>query len=133
MGKIVELVLNNGRVRASRSQVGLKTGDAESFESFDQFIEATDRQIAYIIDRAINANNISLSIIAEMMPLPYQSCFIDDCISAGKDVQNGGARYSTNWCNPIGTVDLGNSLAAIKKLVYGYSVLNKRTEAGITS
>ncbi|MBN2240623.1 MAG: hypothetical protein JW712_12685 [Dehalococcoidales bacterium] len=118
IGKIVELVLNNGRDRASRSQIGLKTGDAESFTTFDEFQEAVDRQIAHVVDRALNANNISFSILAEMLPLPYVSCFIDDCIKAGKDIQNGGARYSTNWCNPIGTVDLANSLAAIKKLVY---------------
>jgi pyruvate-formate lyase len=118
MGKMVELVLNNGRDRGSRSQVGLKTGDTESLDTFERFQEAVDRQIAYVVDRALNGNNISFGIIAEMMPLPYQSCFIDDCIQTGKDLQSGGARYSTNWCNPIGTVDLGNSLAAIKKLVY---------------
>ena len=118
MGKMVELVLNNGRDRGSRSQVGLKTGDPESFDTFERFQEAVDKQIAYVVDRALNGNNISFSILAEMMPLPYQSCFVDDCIETGNDIQNGGARYSTNWCNPIGTVDLGNSLAAIKKLVY---------------
>jgi formate C-acetyltransferase len=77
-----------------------------------------DRQIAYILDRALNANNISFCALAEVMPLPYQSCFVDDCIKTGKDIQNGGARYSTNWCNPIGTIDLANSLAAVKKLVF---------------
>lgn len=118
MGKIVELVLNNGRDRASRSQAGLRTGDPETFETYEQFQEAVDKQIAYLVDRGLTANNISFSILAEMIPLPFQSCFIDDCIKSGRDVQNGGARYSTNWCNPIGTVDLGNSLASIKKLVY---------------
>jgi formate C-acetyltransferase len=118
MGKMIELALNNGRDRASRSQVGLKTGDPENFKTFEEFQEAVDKQIAHVIDRALNANNISFSVLAEMLPLPYSSCFIDDCIKTGKDVQNGGARYSTNWCNPIGTVDLGNSLAAVKKLVY---------------
>ena len=118
MGKMIELALNNGRDRASRSQPGLKTGDAETFETFEQLQEAVDQQIVYVLTRALNANNLSFSVLAEVMPLPYQSCFMDDCIKVGKDVQNGGVRYSTNWCNPIGTVDLGNSLAAIKKLVF---------------
>jgi len=43
---------------------------------------------------------------------------MDDCIERGKDLQSGGAKYSNDALLPIGTVDLGNSLAAIKRLVF---------------
>jgi len=52
-------------------------------------------------------------------PTPFGSSLVNDCIQKGKDISEGGAKYSfgDGTCL-VGVVDAANSLAAIKKLVY---------------
>ena len=49
---------------------------------------------------------------------PLVSCFVNDCLSRGKDVDQGGARY--NWIMPsfVGLANLADALTAIRTLVY---------------
>ncbi len=49
---------------------------------------------------------------------PLISCFIDDCLSRGKDVDEGGAIY--NWVMPsfVGMSNLADSLMTLRKLVF---------------
>ena len=49
---------------------------------------------------------------------PLLSCFVNDCLSNGKDIEQGGARY--NWIMPsfVGMANLVDSLYAINKLVF---------------
>ncbi len=49
---------------------------------------------------------------------PLLSCFVNDCLSKGIDIDQGGARY--NWIEPsfVGLSNLVNSLEAIKKVVF---------------
>jgi len=55
---------------------------------------------------------------ATYAPAPFLSVVIADCIAKGKDYNNGGPRYNTNYiqCCGIGTVT--DSLSAIKKHVF---------------
>lgn len=49
---------------------------------------------------------------------PLVSCFVNDCLSKGVDIEQGGARY--NWIMPsfVGMANLADALFAIKTLVY---------------
>ena len=49
---------------------------------------------------------------------PLLSCFVNDCLKDGTDIEKGGARY--NWIMPsfVGMANLVDSLYAIKTLVY---------------
>jgi formate C-acetyltransferase len=49
---------------------------------------------------------------------PLVSCFVDDCLARGCDIDNGGAKY--NWIMPsfVGMSNLADSLMAINKLVF---------------
>ena len=49
---------------------------------------------------------------------PYVSLLVSDCIARGKTIKEGGAIY--DYCGPlyVGIANVGNSLAAIKKLVF---------------
>ena len=48
---------------------------------------------------------------------PFVSCLVDDCIDRGKTMKEGGAVY--DYCGPlyVGMANVGNTLAALKKLV----------------
>lgn len=49
---------------------------------------------------------------------PLVSCFVNDCLERGLDVDWGGARY--NWIMPsfVGLANLADSLLAVERLVY---------------
>ena len=64
---------------------------------------------------------------AERAPLPFVSCMVDDCISDGKSLQEGGAHYNFTGPQGVGVANVGDSFAAIKKLVFDTKVDNFRT------
>lgn len=118
LAKALELALNDGRCRLTDDQMGPKTGDPKSFTSFDQVMKAYRRQVAYYVEKMVAAINIIEKIHAREMPLPYFSLLINDCIDRGLDVTAGGARYNFTGPQGVGLADVGDSLAAIKKLVF---------------
>ena len=118
IAKMMELALNNGKDPGTGWQLGPETGDAESFQSYDEVWEAVEKQIQYFIPLGRQLQSHMFALHAEIMPTPFQSSLVDDCIEKGKDVMEGGAKYSFTGSNPAAAIDVANSLAAIKKLVF---------------
>jgi formate C-acetyltransferase len=116
--KIVELALNNGVCRISGKQVGPETGDPCTFREFDDVVAAYRRQMEYAVEKLVTWDNLIDMNNAHLMPTPFTSILVGDCIEKGKDVTEGGARH--NWTSPsgIGIANAGDSLMAIKKMVY---------------
>ncbi len=116
--KILELVLNDGVDPISGRRVSPATGDPREFKNFDELYDAFTRQLNYIVDLKIKANNRIERMYATYAPAPFLSVVIADCIVKGKDYYDGGPRYNTNYiqCCGIGTVT--DSLSAIKTHVF---------------
>jgi|TARA_B100001971_G_scaffold162172_1_gene152412 formate C-acetyltransferase len=115
LGQILELVLTNGRSRASQEKRGPETGDPRQFKSFEELREAFSAQVAWQVKRGSIAANVSE---LALRPKVFTSSFTDDCLENGLSMEEGGARYNVGAVSMIGTVDAGNSLAAIKRLVF---------------
>jgi formate C-acetyltransferase len=111
---IVDLVLGNGTSRSGR-QKGIDTGDPRQFESFDELQQAFKKQMAHQL-----RNGIIGSHMAEraLQPKAFNSALVEDCIEKGIAKEEGGARYNVHGVQTWGRIDAGNSLAAIKKLVF---------------
>ncbi len=112
----LDYVLTNGWSRAERAKLGLETGDPRQFRSFDEFREAYRKQLAYIVKNSATAQRIGET--AGLQPTVFASALTEDCIENGIAKEKGGARYNVGSFGIVGTVDAGNSLAAIKKLVF---------------
>ncbi len=121
--KVLELTLHNGLDLRTGKQLGLQTGDPGSFQSFDDLLEAYNKQLRYFIDIKIRGNNIIEKLYAEYMPVPFLSLLIDDCISNGKDYNAGGARYNSSYIQGVGMGSMTDSLTAIKYHVYRFNNL----------
>jgi formate C-acetyltransferase len=117
--KCLELALNNGRCRLTGKQLGPATADPRRFASFDDLMDAFRRQVEYFVARLVTYNNLLDRLHAELLPLPFVSLFISDCLARGMEFNAGGARY--NFTSPlgIGLITAADSLAAVKKLVFG--------------
>jgi len=115
----LEYVLNNGRSPLLDETIGLKTGDPRSFASFDELRDAYRTQLADMVARVAEAISLGEQAFAEVHPTAYQSALIDGCIEKGVCREAGGARYNFGpVIGAMGVVDVGDSLAAVKKLVF---------------
>jgi len=118
VAKMIEFLLENGNDPLTGTQLGVQTGDADGFETYDRLYEAFVKQIEYFLPLTHNASRIVWNV-QRSFPTPFGSAVLNDCIKKGKDVADGGGRYpfGDGVCL-VGVVDAANSLAAIKKLVY---------------
>ena len=116
MCRPLELVFSNGMDKGV--QVGPRTGEIESFTTFEQFYDAYKAQMNYAIALLVNADNAIDAAHAERCPLPFESCLVSDCIARGKSVQEGGAVYNFTGPQGFGIANMADSLWAVKTLVY---------------
>jgi len=94
------------------------TGELESFSGFDELMAAWKAQLAYYASAAVGIDVAIDAALEDLVPDLLCSTFTDDCVARGKHLKEGGAVY--DWVSglQVGVANLGNSLAAIKKLVF---------------
>jgi len=115
--KALELVFTNGKRPSDGRRVGEETGDPASFPSFEEFRQAYVKQLSRLIRLKTIARN--LDDLQALQPSAFTSALVEDCIENGVAKEEGGARYNAGTPEHLmGSVDVGNSLAAIKKLVF---------------
>lgn len=119
LGASVDLALHNGFWKYGNKQVGPQTGNPKEFTSYEQFEDAVKAQFAEFIRIHASASAKLERIHQQVLPTPFISSFIGDCITRGKDRTNGGAFYNDGFSpRAIGMADVADSLAAVKKLVF---------------
>jgi len=116
--KILEITLYNGFDPRTKKQIGLKTGDPRTFDSFDQVFNAYKTQLKHFIDIKIRGSNIIEQINAKYMPVPLLSLVTEDCIKNAKDYNQGGARYNTSYIQGVGMGTITDCFSSLKYNVY---------------
>jgi formate C-acetyltransferase len=118
MPKTLEIALHNGIDPLSGEELGLKTGEPESFKTFDDLLAAVKSQQRFFIERAQEIIVESEKRYMRMNPSPLFSATMAQCVEQGKDAYAGGARYNNSsfWAYSPGS--LVDGLSAIYKLVY---------------
>lgn len=83
-------------------------------ELINRYFEVLDTRIKVNFENECNSRKIR----AKNSINPLLSCFVNDCLESGRDIEHGGARY--NWIMPsfVGMANLIDSLYAIKTLVF---------------
>jgi formate C-acetyltransferase len=121
----LEMALNNGTHPLLNWKLGPDTGridtgviEDDPFKTFEDFFNAFTTQFKFIIDQSIVYNEMLAEAHQVIRPTPLLSSVISDCISKGKDVTIGGAKYNSSGAALIGLADVTDSLLVIKKLVY---------------
>jgi formate C-acetyltransferase len=115
LASVMELVMTNGMSRHSSRQKGIETGDPRYFKSFEEVREAFVRQMAWQLRNGIIGSHMA---DRTLQPKAFNSALVEDCIEKGVSKEHGGARYNVHAVQTWGRIDAGNSLAAIKKLVF---------------
>ena len=116
---MLELALNNGKSRLSGEQLGPKTGDPRKFRSYEDVWNAYKEQVAVQVKNMIPARMAYAKVYADYCQYPFMSSTYDGCIEKGLDfTQEGTAPYDTYTIWVSGAPNVGDSLAAIKKVVF---------------
>ena len=125
MNKALEVTLTGGIDLLTGEKIASDYGDLTRYETFAQLESAFSRQLDEYMDKMILACEHVEKAHMELVPTPFLSAVIDDCMSKGMDVTRGGAHYNLSGIQMIQIANLADSLAAIKQLVYDEKRISK--------
>jgi len=115
----LEFALNCGRSRLTGKLIGPEEKTPEAFESYEEVKSAFYRQFDYLIEQSVIATLLAQKLHKEMVPRPFLSSCIEECMAKGKDLVDAGAKYNLGpVLTGIGLGVTSNSLAVIRKLVF---------------
>lgn len=118
MVKALELTLTGGVDLLNGKQSGPNYGDLTTYRTYEELENAFGRMIDHYMDRMVDLVAIMDEMHAKILPTPFLSAVIDDCMALGKDVTLGGAHYNQAGVQAIQMANVADSLEAIRKLVY---------------
>lgn len=124
--KVLEITLNNGTDPRTGKSIGIKTGDPSMFKTYDELFDAFRKQLCHFIDIKIKGNLIIERMWATILPAPFLSVIIDDCIKKGKDYNAGGARYNTAYIQGVGMGTITDCLTSIKYNIFDHKSLSMK-------
>lgn len=117
--------MNNGLDTMTGKTFCPGIGDFKDFSSFKDLMEAWKHQVKFYAKASVEIDTSADLALEELVPDILCSAFVDDCIARGKTIKEGGSVYDFISGLQVGIANLGNSLAAIKKLVFEEGIINK--------
>ncbi|MEN6634973.1 MAG: formate C-acetyltransferase/glycerol dehydratase family glycyl radical enzyme [Clostridiaceae bacterium] len=123
--KALELALNDGVCTLTGKQMGAHTGTLKEFDTYEDVIAALNTQVDFFFERMIRCCEVVEKAHAELLPSPFLTSVIDDCMAAGVDVTAGGAHYNLSGIQAIQCANIADSLAALKTLVYDEKIVDR--------
>ncbi|MCC6445682.1 MAG: hypothetical protein IT210_19785 [Armatimonadetes bacterium] len=118
LAKCLELALNDGKDLLDGAQVGPQTGTLSDARSIEEVWTAYTRQVEYFAKWAVYGSNSAEIAHRNQYRLPYLSLLTEDCISRGRDIIEGGARYNYHSSAAMGIPNVADSLAALQSALF---------------
>ena len=116
--KMLELALHNGVDPLTGKQLGPQTGALESLHDFESLFESYRAQFLHFLEIKLRGNQLIERMYSTLMPAPFLSVLIDDCIAMGLDYNAGGARYNNTYIQFVGLGTLTDSFSALQQLCF---------------
>lgn len=119
IAQALDIFLHNGYCRFTKETVGKQTGDVTQFTSFDAFKDAFYEQMKYLMGMASERNNVEMIAQRELFPDVFRSALMENGVREGKDLLDRRFKFeNSSLLGAVGGVNTGDSLMAIKKLVF---------------
>ena len=117
--KYLEYVFYNGVSEVGKT-FGLALGDVSEIDSMEVFLARFEEELRHgAASYVAHFNNQNCILNPEHFRQPFLSCFCDDCIGRGLDINEGGSIYpSVHGAALMGVGTTADSLAAIEKVVF---------------
>jgi len=116
--KPLEYALHQGCDGVTGIFAGLKSPEASSFKTFEEFYVEYKKQLCFLIDTATDVVNEYEKYLDYINPQPLLSATYLSCLEKAKDALGGGSVYNNSELSLGFMADIVDSLVAIKKYVY---------------
>ena len=116
--RVLELTLFGGKDPQTGAQIGIETPTLSEMKSIAELEAAYDAQLAHFVPLMVRGCNVVDQIHAELLPSPFLSLVIQDCIARGLDVTAGGAHYNFSGVQGVQIANVADSLAAVEQAVF---------------
>jgi pyruvate-formate lyase len=120
--RIFDMTLRNGDARTLVGTVkgaGLKTGDPDSFKSYEELEDAFVKQVGFQIKQIADAAYIRDQVFADHLPSPHISAFVQGPLKKKTDITRGGGVYDLEGILVMSSIaNVVDSLFVIKKLIF---------------
>ena len=118
LAKFVELALADGKDPKTGRQMGPKTGDPLTFNTFEDVFAAYTSQLKWFLAEAAQCIAAAEREWPFINPSPLIAGTIDNCIEVGRDVGQGGPQYNSVGFVGAALANAADSLLAIKQAIY---------------
>ena len=117
---VLLLALTDGRFPppAPGQHPGHRSGDPRGIRCFEDLLAAFQRQLAHQVSLLVAATAAKDEAHLDLLPAPYVSALMADCIERARDLTDGGARYDFTGVILRGLATLVDSLLAIDTFVF---------------
>ncbi len=115
--KCFEYVMYQGVEPETGEQLGLRTADPRTFESYEEFLDAFLQQMRFQLEQLAKVYEITEKAYQERTPRPFASILMSTPIMRGRDATHQGDMTDSEIFT-MACVNAGDSLAAVKKLVF---------------
>lgn len=118
--KLLQISLNGGidPMDGVDKSDGVSLLPAEELTSFDSLYAQYKRLLDHYFDLSIAAQKRSYEIMNEEVSFLFTSILMDDCLGRGKALLDGGVRYLGGTNETYGNINVSDSLAAIREVVF---------------
>ena len=125
--KLLEIFLNGGIDPRTGLEVGPSEVDVEKFKTYDDLVNALKEYFTYFIGLWAETTNLLTSVRTEVMKNVVEAALMVDGIRAGKSFYERKMLYEVNSVIlPVGMINVVDSLAAIKQLIFEKKKLTMR-------
>lgn len=118
--KLLQISLNGGidPMDGIDKSDGVALRPAEELTSFEALYAQYKRLLGHYFDLSIAAQKRSYEIMNEEVSFLFTSILMDDCLGRGKALLDGGVRYLGGTNETYGNINVSDSLAAIREVVF---------------
>lgn len=118
--KLLNITLNNGidPIDGVKKSGPVQIKDNSEFHTFDDLYNNYKELLDYYFDLSVDAQYYSYELMNQEVSFLFASILMDDCISKGGAILDGGIRYLGGTNETYGNINTSDTLTAIKSLVY---------------
>lgn len=117
LAKVLEGLVNNGKCMITNKKI-VKHYLTKEPNTFEELYDVYKQELDYQIDLLAKQEKFEYDYMNNHCGYLFNSILYDNCIDRGKSLLNGGIDYLGGTLETYGNVNSGDSLYAIKKLVF---------------
>jgi pyruvate formate-lyase/glycerol dehydratase family glycyl radical enzyme len=118
LAKALELALHDGVDPLTRASVGPPTGDPQEARTVEDQLKANFGPLDFLVRQSVTYVAAHERLWPRINPSPLVAGTIDDCLSRGLDIGEGGPHYNGMGCVALGLANACDSLMALRRAVY---------------